>query len=173
MAEEIKNETAPQPITRRSFLSWLAVGWITFAAGFAASMTAFLRFLFPNVLFEPPTSFKAGFPEDYIMGMVDERWKIKYGVWIVRTDEGFYALSTICTHLGCIPNWLEAEGKFKCACHGSGFFKSGINYEGPAPRPLERYQITLADDGQIVVDKSRVFLQEKGQWSDPESFLKV
>ena len=39
----------------------------------------------------------------------------------------------VCTHLGCTPNWLEAEQKFKCPCHGSGFYKDGINFEGPAP----------------------------------------
>ena len=160
-------------MTRRSFISWLAVGWIAFGAGAGAALTAFLRLSFPNVLFEPPTSFEAGFPDDYSEGEVDERWKIKYGVWIVRNDEGFYALSTICTHLGCIPNWLEGEAKFKCPCHGSGFYKSGVNFEGPAPRPLERFKITLGEDGQIIVDKSKVFLEEKGQWIDPEAFLKV
>lgn len=168
-----KPAAAGGEMTRRSFLSWLSVGWIAFAAGAGTAVTAFLRYLFPNVLFEPPTSFKAGYPEDYLVGAVDERFKSKFGVWIVRNKEGFYALSDICTHLGCIPNWLPAEKKFKCPCHGSGFYKDGINFEGPAPRPLERFKIALADDGQIVVDKSRKFLYEKGQWSDPDSFLKV
>ena len=68
---------------------------------------------------------------------------------------------------------LENENKFKCPCHGSGFRKTGIHFEGPAPRPLERYRIVLGDDGQILVDKSRRYQQEKGQWSDPESFLKI
>ena len=101
------------------------------------------------------------------------RWKNKYGVWIVRNADGIYALSTTCTHLGCTPNWLSSEQKFKCPCHGSGFFKTGINFEGPAPRPLERFKIVLADNGQIIVDKTRKFQQEKGQWNDPEAFLKV
>ena len=127
--------------------------------------------MFPNVLFEPKTSFKAGPPDDYEIGKVDERWKEKYGVWIVRTAEGLYALSVICTHLGCTPNWLDNEQKFKCPCHGSGFYKSGINFEGPAPRPLERFRISLADDGQILIDKSKKFQQEKGEWNNSESFL--
>lgn len=160
-------------VTRRSFISWLAVGWIAFGTGAAAAVTAFVRYLFPNVLFEPPTSFKAGYPDSYLVGAVDERWKNKYGVWVVRNKKGFYALSTICTHLGCIPNWLKAEKKFKCACHGSGFYKNGVNFEGPAPRPLERFKISLADDGQILIDKSKIFQKEKGQWNDPDSFLKV
>jgi cytochrome b6-f complex iron-sulfur subunit len=103
---------------------------------------------------------------------VDERFKSR-GVWLVRESGGIYALSTICTHLGCTPNWLDAAQKFKCPCHGSGFYKSGINFEGPAPRPLERYAISLAEDGQILIDKSMKFQQEKGEWSSPAAFLTV
>lgn len=170
---------APKPaapageITRRSFISWLAVGWIAFATASGAALTSFVRYLFPNVLFEPPTSFKAGYPDDYLVDQVDERYKDKFGVWIVRNKEGFFALSTVCTHLGCIPNWQPAEKKYKCPCHGSGFYRDGINFEGPAPRPLERFKIALADDGQILIDKSQTYLFEKGQWDDPDSFLKV
>ena len=94
-------------------------------------------------------------------------------MWIERSDSGFYALRSVCTHLGCTPNWLSAEAKFKCPCHGSGFYMSGVNFEGPAPRPLERYRIALGDDGQILIDKSRIFQQEKGQWDDPDSFLSL
>ena len=75
--------------------------------------------------------------------------------------------------LGCTPNWLEGEQKFKCPCHGSGFYKDGINFEGPAPRPLERFAIKIADDGQVEIDKSKKFQQEMGQWKDPASFVKV
>ena len=129
--------------------------------------------MFPNVLNEPPQQFKAGLPTEYGMG-VDERWKEKYGIWLVRTPEdieqaasGFFALSVTCTHLGCTPNYLSAESKFKCPCHGSGFRTTGVNFEGPAPRPLERVRIVLAEDGQILVDKSRHFQRELGQWADP------
>ncbi len=156
---------------RRKFISWFTLGWVSFAAATTGALSILLRFLFPNVVFEPPTSFKAGIPADYEIGKVDERWKEKFGVWIMRVPEGIYALSTICTHLGCTPNWLDTENKFKCPCHGSGFYKTGINFEGPAPRPLERYRISFADDGQIWVDKSKKFQQEKGEWNNPESFL--
>ncbi|PYR61569.1 MAG: Rieske (2Fe-2S) protein [Acidobacteria bacterium] len=135
--------------------------------------------MFPNVLNEPPQQFKAGFPNEYGMG-VDERWKEKFGIWLVRTPDdyaqhasGFYAIISVCTHLGCTPNFLSAENKFKCPCHGSGFRTTGINFEGPAPRPLERARVVLADDGQILVDKSRHFQYELGQWADPEAFLKA
>ena len=128
------------------------------------------RYNLNGVLFEPPQSFKAGFPDEYEIG-VDTRWKDKYGVWVVRNTEGIYALIAVCTNLGCTPNWLGAENKFKCPCHGSGFYRTGINFEGPAPRPLERYRISLAEDGQILVDKSKKFQQEKGEWNNPDSFL--
>ena len=168
------------PMPRRSFLSWMTLAWTAFTASMLAALTATGRFMFPNVLFEPPPTFKAGFPNEIQVGQVDERFKQKFAVWLVRTayDQyanaaGIFALSTVCTHLGCTPNWLEAEQKFKCPCHGSGYYKTGVNFEGPTPRPLERYAISLADDGQILVDKSRKFQQEKGEWSNPAAFLKL
>jgi len=170
------DDTSPL-LTRRA---WMGVAWGAFSAASAAALAATGRFMFPNVLNEPPQQFKAGFPTEYGTG-VDERWKEKFGVWIVRTpndvvqrSSGFFALLVTCTHLGCTPNYLSAEGKFKCPCHGSGFrAESGINFEGPAPRPLERARIVLADDGQILVDKSVKFQQEKGEWDKAEAFLKA
>jgi cytochrome b6-f complex iron-sulfur subunit len=163
----------PSEFTRRLFLWSLPVGWVAFAGACVSSLIASGRSLFPNVLFEPPQSFKAGFPSEYNVGEVDARWKDAFGVWIVREPEGFYALIAVCTHLGCSPNWLPTENKFKCPCHGSGFYRTGVNFEGPAPRPLERARIVLADDGQILVDKSTKFQQEKGEWEKAESFLKA
>lgn len=167
-------------VTRRSFISWVTLAWTAFTASMLAAATATTRFMFPNVLFEPPPTFKAGFPNEIQVGQVDERFKQRYAVWLVRiafdpyaNATGIFALSTVCTHLGCTPNWLEAEQKFKCPCHGSGYYKDGVNFEGPTPRPLERFAISLADDGQILVDKSRKFQQEKGEWSNPAAFLRV
>jgi len=160
--------------TRRSFLEGIWAGWILFTAASTVGLIATARFMFPNDLFEPPTKFKIGRPEEYAAskaGFVDERWKKAYQIWVVRELDGFFVLSTVCTHLGCTPNWLGTERKFKCPCHGSGFYASGINFEGPAPRPLERFKVTLAPDGQIEVDKGSKYQQEKGQWDDPSSFL--
>ena len=158
---------------------WIGFAWGAFSAASAVALAASGRFMFPNVLNEPPQHFKAGFPIDYGMG-VDERWKDKFGVWIVRTPDdlvqdrsGFYALIAVCTHLGCTPNYLASEDKFKCPCHGSGFRLTGINFEGPAPRPLERAAIGSADDGQILVDKARHFQYELGQWTAPDAFLAI
>src|SRR5688572_19651478 len=165
---------APMSESRRRFLALsLPIGWTAFSAAVASSLVATTRFMFPNVLFEPAQSFKVGFPGEFNVGEVDTRFKDAFGVWVVRQPEGFYALIAVCTHLGCSPNWLAAENKFKCPCHGSGFYRTGVNFEGPAPRPLERARIVLADDGQILVDKSVKFQQEKGEWDNTESFLKV
>ena len=160
-------------VDRRTFIKWSAVGWAAFAAVVGGYGSMILRYLFPNVLFEPVQTFRAGFPDEYQTGEVSERWKDKYGIWIVRDDEKIYALSTVCTHLGCTPNWLGNDNKFKCPCHGSGFYKTGINFEGQAPRPLERFKIYLADNGEIIVDKTKKFQQEKGEWKDTESFILV
>ena len=63
-------------------MRWLALAWIAFGAATGAGLAATVRFLFPNVLVEPPTRFKAGDPSTYGLG-VDERWKEQFGVWIV------------------------------------------------------------------------------------------
>jgi cytochrome b6-f complex iron-sulfur subunit len=162
---------------RRSFLlSWAATGWTALSLSLTAKLLWTVRFLFPNVSSEPPMTFKAGDVKDYEDNKVVERFKQDFGVWIVKlvTPKGseIVALSTICTHLGCTPNWLESEGKFKCPCHGSGFMRDGTNFEGPAPRPLERYKIS-SEAGQIVVDKSKKFQKELGQWDDPEASVKL
>jgi cytochrome b6-f complex iron-sulfur subunit len=166
----------PDLTSRRETL-WKAVGWGTFAwAGFTG-IGMLVRFLFPVASFDPKQVFKVGYLEEYPKDTVSEAYKKKHQIWIANQEIGgqqvLYALSTVCTHLGCTPNWLEADLKFKCPCHGSGFYPTGVNFEGPAPRPLERFKIFLGDDGQIVVDKTKKFQQEKGEWDDPDSYLAV
>lgn len=161
-----------QQLNRREFISFLSLGWITFTAACAGLASLAFRFSYPNVNFEPEMDFLAGRPEDYEEG-VDERWKNGYGVWIYKNEGKLVALSNICTHLGCIPTWLPAELKFKCPCHGSGYYSNGINFEGPAPRPLERYNISLTPEGLVKIDKTKIYRYEKGQWELPGSFLDV
>jgi cytochrome b6-f complex iron-sulfur subunit len=173
------------PTDRRGFFvsmsTWIAVGWATFTAGMALLTAACGRFMFPNVLAEPPSTIKVGVPSTFEPESVSERWKSEWGFWIVRSakysgsngQEIIYAIQSVCTHLGCPPNWLGGEQKFKCPCHGSGFYITGVNFEGPAPRPLERFKVALADDGQILVDKSQKYQEEMGQWLDPDSFVPV
>lgn len=155
-----------------AFLTWFGIAWVTMSASLMGMLLGTVRFLFPNVLSEPPNKFKVGFPDQFEDGKVVDRFKDQ-GTWVVRYNGIIYALSTTCTHLGCTPNWLEREGKFKCPCHGSGFKITGVNFEGPAPRPLERWAVGIGDDGQIIVDKSMKFQKELGQWDYPESFIKV
>ncbi|MDB5335124.1 MAG: petC 2 [Planctomycetaceae bacterium] len=177
---------APAGETRRNFLSaalaacltpfWVA--WAAFASTSAIYGIATLRFMMPNVLTEPPSKFKVGPPADFDLGTVSEKFKAQFGIWIVHTDKYqgknlIYALSTVCTHLGCTPSWLDGEQKYKCPCHGSGFYINGINFEGPAPRPLERVGLRLAEDGMLEVDKSLKFQEEMGQWADPASFVEI
>jgi cytochrome b6-f complex iron-sulfur subunit len=161
---------------RRGFLAVIggafAVAWITMTAAVGGMLLGTVRFLFPNVLSEPPSKVKIGFKDDFEDSKVVDRFKDQ-NFWVVRYQGILYALSTTCTHLGCTPNWLESAGKFKCPCHGSGFYITGVNFEGPAPRPLERWAIFVGEDGQVVVDKSKKFQKELGQWDNPESFLKV
>jgi cytochrome b6-f complex iron-sulfur subunit len=157
--------------SRRNFLS--LAGWGAFVLAATAFLLGFLRFLYPRVLFEPSPVFKAGRPEEYIVGEVSEKFKESQRVWIIREEAGIYALLAICTHLGCTPRWLGTESKFKCPCHGSGFKKSGVNFEGPAPRPLERIKIALSPTGEILIDKSKTFREEKGQWNNPDAYLKL
>ena len=167
---------------RRGFLeialgSFMAMGFTALSVTGGLFTLGLARFMFPNVLAEPPSRFKVGFKEGFPTGKVETKFVAQYGVWVVNSDvagqQQIYALKTVCTHLGCTPNWLEAEQKFKCPCHGSGFYKDGVNFEGPAPRPLERYAIRISDDGQLEVDKSRTFQEELGQWADPESYVTV
>lgn len=171
--------TPPPPaseaaLSRRGFFSWAAVGWVGFTAAIGGCVTAFGRFMVPNVLYEPPTTFKVGRPEDFPKGVVDERFKESNGVWVVNLGDRLVSIIAVCTHLGCPPNWLDAQNKFKCPCHGSGYYRTGINFEGPTPRPLERAAIRIdPDDGQVVVDKARKFQWERGQWDDPDSYITV
>ncbi|MBN2291797.1 MAG: ubiquinol-cytochrome c reductase iron-sulfur subunit, partial [Pirellulales bacterium] len=167
----------PAPTRRSMLFSGFTLGLAALGSVFGLWGAATLRFFFPNIITEPPNRFRVGFPTDYAPGQVETRFKEQYGVWVVNgTYNGkqqIYALSTVCTHLGCITLWLDNEQKFKCPCHGSGFYRDGINYEGPAPRPLERYAIRIAEDGQLEVDKSKRFQEELGQWNDPSCFVQV
>ena len=160
---------------RCQHLTW-AAAWVLLTVTSATWVLGLARFMFPNVLVEPPSQFKIGSPADYPLGTVSTKYAASNAIWVVRTDQYkgrdlIYALASVCTHLGCTPSWLEGEQKFKCPCHGSGFYMTGINFEGPAPRPLERVGLSVAPDGMLEVDKSVKFQEEKGQWEDAKSFV--
>ena len=149
--------------------------WATVAAFLTAWLLAFFRFFLPRTLFEPATSFKIGYPEEYGLG-VDTKFQQKYRIWVDRTPDRIFVIYARCTHLGCTPDWKPSENKFKCPCHGSGYDSEGVNFEGPAPRPMDRAHIETAPDGQILVDVSRLYQWPKGQpsqFNDDGSFLRA
>ena len=77
--------------SRRNFLSWLSLGWVAYIGVTGGFFTMIVRFLFPNVLFEPPQTFKIGFPDDFSKNSVDIKFKKQYNAWIVRDDESIFA----------------------------------------------------------------------------------
>jgi cytochrome b6-f complex iron-sulfur subunit len=124
-------------------------------------------------LFEPKTVFRIGYPSDFGFG-VDTKFQKDYRIWVVRNAEGLFVIYARCTHLGCTPDWKSGENKFKCPCHGSGYDTEGVNFEGPAPRPLDRAKVELDAEGQIVVDTSILYDWPKGgrsKFKDPGAFL--
>jgi cytochrome b6-f complex iron-sulfur subunit len=166
--------------TRRNWI--LGTAWAAFGVGAGIlPVGAGLRFMMPNVLEQEDPKVPCGLLGKYAMmqpGEVNEDFKqVKpSGFWIIREENRIAALSIICTHLGCIPTWLPNDRKFKCPCHGSGFKPSGVNFEGPAPRPLERFKIYL-DGDEVIVDRSRKFLamgpNATAVWKDPEASIPV
>ncbi|HEU5335751.1 MAG TPA: Rieske 2Fe-2S domain-containing protein [Terriglobales bacterium] len=149
--------------------------WSCVAAFLGAWFIAFFRFFLPRTLFEPSTVFKIGPASDYALG-IDEKWLQKYRIWVDRRPDRLFVIYARCTHLGCTPDWKPAEHKFKCPCHGSGYDDEGVNFEGPAPRPMDRAHIEIAPDGQILVDTSHLYSWPKGQpshFNDPGSYIPV
>jgi cytochrome b6-f complex iron-sulfur subunit len=155
--------------TRRHIVAYSVVGVLT------VNLLMFLRFFFPRTLFEPKTKFRIGYPADFGYG-VDTKFQQQYRIWVVRNAEGLFVIYARCTHLGCTPDWKPSENKFKCPCHGSGYDSEGVNFEGPAPRPMDRAKVELDPQGQIVVDTSILYSWPKGEkshFSDPGAILKV
>jgi cytochrome b6-f complex iron-sulfur subunit len=172
-AQQAKAKDQPAAVSdafkaRRRFV-WTAMG-----AFLTANFLMFLRFFFPRTLFEPSSKFRIGYPSDFGLG-VDERFKQSHRIWVVRLPDRMFVVFAKCTHLGCTPNWLEADNKFKCPCHGSGYDMEGRNFEGPAPRPMDRAHLELDAEGQIVVDTSRLYQCPPGGKcefdTDPNSYL--
>jgi len=139
-----------------------SLAWAMVAAFLTAWFIAFFRFFLPRTLFEPATSFRIGYPSDFGLG-VDTKFQQKFRIWVDRTPDRIFVIYARCTHLGCTPDWKPSENKFKCPCHGSGYDNEGINFEGPAPRPMDRAHVEIAPDGQILVDVAKLYQWPKGQ----------
>jgi cytochrome b6-f complex iron-sulfur subunit len=144
----MSDEETPKGSGRREFfvVGCSAVGLAS--AGFVVST---LRYLVPTVLYEPPARFTVGHPDRFPPGSVtflpDRR------LFLFNGADGFYAISSICTHLGC--NVRRSDAGFACPCHGSRFDENGRVVHGPAPRPLAWFALSLSPRGELIVDLDR------------------
>jgi cytochrome b6-f complex iron-sulfur subunit len=152
-----KGEEQKNLISRRYFFETIGLGSLGIVL--VGGLVRTIQFLSPNVLLEPSMKFKAGRADNFQPGSVTFIKEQK--VYIVRAKEGyFYAVSAVCTHLGCITGWRPERGIIACPCHGSKFTLKGNVIEGPAPRPLPRFLISMNEQGQIVVDKSKIVSED-------------
>ena len=141
--------------TRRHFMSLAGWGLFFTAMGaFLIKILGYKGFFYPRVLFEPSPRFTVGepgsFPENSVTKLKTRR------VFIVRNGDSFMALSVICTHLGCAVEFSKGKDIFECPCHGSKYYRNGINFAGPAPKPLDHYEMAQDHNGKLVVDKSKL-----------------
>jgi cytochrome b6-f complex iron-sulfur subunit len=149
--------------------------WATVAGALTTFFLMFVRFFLPRSILEPSSIFRIGAPADYALG-VDTKWQQQYRIWVTRTSDRLFVIYARCTHLGCTPDWKASENKFKCPCHGSGYDSEGINFEGPAPRPMDRAKVSLDAEGQVVVDVGTLYewpKGEKSEFDEPGAFISV
>jgi cytochrome b6-f complex iron-sulfur subunit len=150
--------------------------WTALTGYLGVNFLMFLRFFFPRALFEPSTISTIGYPADFALG-VDERFLNSTRVWVIRQPDRIFAVYARCTHLGCTPEWKLSENKFKCPCHGSGYDPEGVNFEGPAPRPLDRAHIEIDPTGQILINTARLYINDPNagvnQFNNPGAFIEA
>jgi len=149
--------------------------WLSITGALTTFFLMFVRFFLPRSILEPSSIFRIGAPGDYAIG-VDTKWQQQYRIWVTRTSDRLFVIYARCTHLGCTPDWKASENKFKCPCHGSGYDSEGINFEGPAPRPMDRAKVSLDAEGQILVDTGKLFEWPKGEpshFDDDGAFIRV
>lgn len=141
-------------MNRRTFFGWGAAGFAALVSGVAVSFGAVVRYLVPSVYYEPPQSLKIGNPADFAFGAPTFLPEEKIFVFRDR-DKGFSVASAVCSHLGCTVAHFQSDQRFHCPCHGSVFGGDGAVLHGPAPKPLQWYEVTMARDGQLRIDKDK------------------
>jgi cytochrome b6-f complex iron-sulfur subunit len=144
--------TEAMDLSRRQFFVKLGVGSLVLA-GAGTAVFAY-QYLSPSVLYEPSPVVNAGKPDQFPAESVT--LDPATGIYVIRAAEGFYALSAVCTHLGCLTAWKPELNQIACPCHGSKFRSDGTKIEGPAPKPLPWLRVWLSDDGDLMVDRSAV-----------------
>jgi cytochrome b6-f complex iron-sulfur subunit len=157
MSESVNKEAKGPETSRRQAFVQLGIGSICVACAGATVMG--YEFLAPNVLYEPSPITNAGKPDRYPPGSVTQ--DLQSGIYIVHGPEGLYAMSAVCTHLGCLTAWKPELGIVACPCHGSKFNRDGTKIEGPAPRPLVWLKAYLSDEGDLLVDRSEPLTQKQ------------
>jgi cytochrome b6-f complex iron-sulfur subunit len=152
MPEEKQKTTQqiPAEFDRRAFFTKIGLGSLGIAA--AGTVVFSYEFLSPNVLYEPSAIVNVGKPEIFAMNSVT--MDVNSGIYLVRADEGFFALNAVCTHLGCLTAWNQELEIIACPCHGSKFTRTGEKIEGPAPKPLPWLKTWVSDEGDLMVDRS-------------------
>jgi len=136
------------PSQRRRFLAVLLGGVGALLA--AAAGWPLFRFLAPGSDAGSSSQVKLARDDIAVGGAHFFDFRGKPAVLLQPNPGEFVALSAVCTHLGCIVKWIEAEGSFLCHCHGGRFSVSGDVLGGPPPAPLESFPVALVDD-QLVV----------------------
>ena len=135
---------------RREFLS--GRGWFpAFLGAIGLAGLGSLVGLKPRVLPDPSAQFKIGPAQDFPLGSCRVFDNEKVAVF--RDGDGIYALSLVCTHLGCIVTYNDSDERFDCPCHGSKFTLEGKVTKAPAPRSLDWFQVTQLPSGQLMVDR--------------------
>ncbi|MBL8229224.1 MAG: Rieske 2Fe-2S domain-containing protein [Bryobacterales bacterium] len=141
-----KSRLDPEPLPRRDWLGlsslWAMGGALLFG------IAGMLKLPKAAVLASPSKKFRVALPETLAAG--EPFIPPGRAVAIFRDNEGVHAVSTICTHLGCVIK-LNPDG-FECPCHGSRFGKSGEVTKGPAPQPLPWLKVSVSS-GNITVDE--------------------
>ena len=137
---------------RRAFFVKLGLGSLSIAT--AGTAVFAYQFLSPNVLFEPSPIVNAGKPESYPVDSVT--LDANTGIYLIHAKEGFFSLSAVCTHLGCLTAWKPELGIIACPCHGSKFHREGDKIEGPAPKPLPWLRTWVSEEGDLMVDRSTI-----------------
>lgn len=138
-------------LSRRDFINRL--GWGVFIGTAGGISVTSIRYMIPNVLYEPAREFTIGYPKDFPEGVhfIPER-----RIFVVHEGDQFRVVSAICTHLGCTVRWSEQDLRWKCPCHGSNFNDKGQVIKGPAARPLPWYAVSLSSDGRLAVNLNQV-----------------
>jgi cytochrome b6-f complex iron-sulfur subunit len=168
-----KRESAagsPPDPERRRIIQALVLGYL------GTNFLMFLRFFFPRALYEPNTVVNIGYHTDFQLG-VNQQFLQSNRIWVIKEPDVLYVIFARCTHLGCTPDWLPQQNMFHCPCHGSEYDPQGINFAGPAPRPMDRCYVQILPNGSIQTDTSRLFMQDPragvNQFNDPGAYVEV